>query len=162
MNGEGTAEPAAPLRKRSAARIMVIDPDNRLLLFRFAFARGALAGRTNWALPGGGIEAGETPKQAAIRELFEETGIVIAEIGEAVAERSFRMRVPSGEVVDATEFYFLVRTPQSEISRDNWTRLETEIIAEHRWWSLDELKITTERVYPVTLIAMLEQAGVGS
>jgi len=154
---------SARLRKRAAARILVIDPDDRLLLFRFAFTRGALAGRTNWALPGGGIEPGETPEQAAIRELREETGMMVADVGASIGERSYKMRLPDGEVIAGHETYFLVRAAAaSEINRDGWTRLETEIIAEHRWWSVAELKTTTETVYPVNLMAMLEQAGVAS
>ena len=50
----------------------------------------------------------------------------------------------------------------SEINRDGWTKLETEIIAEHRWWSVAELRATSETVYPVNLMAMLEQVGVAS
>ena len=154
---------SARLRKRAAARILVIDPDDRLLLFRLAFTRGALAGRTNWALPGGGIEPGETPEQAAIRELREETGMMVADVGASIGERSYKMRLPDGEVIAGHETYFLVRAAAaSEINRDGWTRLETEIIAEHRWWSVAELKTTTETVYPVNLMAMLEQAGVAS
>ena len=161
MSSETTAEPAPPLRKRAAARLLVLDPDDCFLLFRFAFTRGALAGRTNWALPGGGIEPGETPAQAAIRELREETGIIIDDVGTSVGERSYKMRLPSGEVVAGHETYFLIRTAvASDISRDGWTQLETEIIAEHRWWTVDELKATSETVYPVNLMTMLEQAGV--
>ena len=155
-----TLQPEKPLRKRPAARLLVINRDRRVLLFRFEFKRGALAGRNYWATPGGGIEAGETPEQAAIRELCEETGIITKDIGAAVGDRTFRMRLPSGEVVIGTEIYFLVRTEVSEISRAGWTGLEHEIMAEHRWWSVDELKATAERVYPETLLAMLARAGV--
>ena len=162
MSSETTAEPAPPLRQRAAARLLVLDPADRLLLFRFAFTRGALAGRTNWALPGGGIEPGETPEQAAIRELQEETGLVVDDVGAAVGERSYKMRLPSGEVVAGHETYFLVRLAvvASEISRDGWTKLETEIIAEHRWWTAADLKATSETIYPVNLLAMLAEAGV--
>lgn len=161
MTDEATPEPAPPLRTRAAARLIVLDSEDRLLLFRFAFNRGALAGRTNWALPGGGIEAGETPEQAAIRELREETGIIVDHVGTAIGERSYKMRLPSGEVVAGHETYFLVRIAAvSDISRDGWTELETEIIAEHRWWSIGELTATSETVYPTSLVTMLEQAGV--
>ena len=161
MSSETTAEPAPPLRTRAAARLLVLDPDDRLLLFRFAFSRGALAGRTNWALPGGGIEAGETPEQAAIRELREETGFMVDDVGTSIGERSYKMRLPSGEVVAGHETYFVVRIAvASEINRDGWTELETEIIAEHRWWTAAELKATSEIVYPVNLMTMLAQAGV--
>ena len=31
--------------------------------------------RSYWTLPGGGLEAGETPAEAAVREVWEETGL---------------------------------------------------------------------------------------
>ena len=62
----------AELRIRPAARAIVLDPDDRILLVRFQFPHG-----TFWATPGGGIEPGETPEEAVRRELAEEAGLTL-------------------------------------------------------------------------------------
>ena len=57
------------MRRRPSARLLIFDRDGRLLLFRYVFRDGALAGDDYWGTPGGGLEDGETFEQAAIREL---------------------------------------------------------------------------------------------
>ena len=59
------------LQHRRSARIIVLDPEGRVLLFRHAGSKG----RSFWATPGGGLEDGETFEQAAAREALEELGI---------------------------------------------------------------------------------------
>ncbi|OQX83212.1 MAG: hypothetical protein B6D63_06575 [Candidatus Latescibacteria bacterium 4484_7] len=54
-----------------AATSLVTDGDGRILLVY----RDIQPGRFKWALPGGFIEVGESPVEAAKRELFEETAI---------------------------------------------------------------------------------------
>lgn len=67
----------ALLRWRTrGVKVMAFDPDDRLLLVRHRYGRTDL-----WMLPGGGIDRGETPAAAAMRELAEETGCVLAGIG---------------------------------------------------------------------------------
>lgn len=143
---------------RPSARLLLLDPEGRVLLFRFVHASGPLAGRTYWATPGGALKAGETFAEAAVRELYEETGIRTGDIGREVARRRFALPMPNGSRVRADERYFVVRTAAIAISRAGWTDLEKEVMAAHRWWSPADLAATSETVFPEDLIAMLRVA----
>lgn len=52
-----------------AAAVVVSDAEGRVLLVRENYGRG------RWGLPGGSVEPGESPGEAAIREALEETGL---------------------------------------------------------------------------------------
>jgi len=58
--------------QRVAAYNVCVDTQQRLLMCRLS----AITERAGyWTLPGGGIEFGEHPEAAAVRELEEETGL---------------------------------------------------------------------------------------
>lgn len=73
--------PSHPHPYRQAAGIAVFNAEGKVFLGR----RKGASGPYIWQLPQGGIDAGESPSQAAIRELEEETGItpdLVSSIGE--------------------------------------------------------------------------------
>jgi 8-oxo-dGTP pyrophosphatase MutT (NUDIX family) len=127
-------------RLRHTARALLLDPDDRLLLARHDLTARHY-GRVLWAPPGGGLDAGETPVDAVLRELKEEVG------HEA---RSDEVRhVWHQEIVSpryskdwdgAIHDYFMVRC-ESFVARGTWTpeELRTEGITEFRWWTLDDM-----------------------
>ena len=128
------------LRIREAARAVLLDPDDRILLVRFEFPA-----RRVWAAPGGGIEDGETAEDAIGRELLEEAGLASVEIGPVIWTRLHVIPFIGGRWDGQRERYHLVRTgaftPEPRLS---WEQLHREYVHELRWWSLAELEAAWE------------------
>lgn len=145
---------AAPsLRIRRSARIIVLDPEGRVLMFRFD-----VAGRPPfWVTAGGECEPGESFEDAARRELFEETGIR-ARPGEQIARTTPQFVTVEGEPVQADERYFLVRVTDTAIATDGHTALERKVMTQHRWFTREELANWPEAVFPETLNAIIDKA----
>jgi 8-oxo-dGTP pyrophosphatase MutT (NUDIX family) len=138
------------LRLRRAARIIVLDPEGRALMFRYD-----VPGRPPfWVTAGGECEPDESFENAARRELLEETGI-IAEPGPEIARLTPEFVTVEGEPVQADERFFLVRVAQAAIDTSRHTALEQELMTQHRWFTLDELGEWHEAVFPVNLAEMI-------
>jgi 8-oxo-dGTP diphosphatase len=149
------------MRKRPSSRLLVIHSQDCILLFKFEHKTGPLSGQAFWATPGGGLDSGESYEDAARRELREETGLQIDDPGPQVSQRTAKFRAPDGEMVTADERFFLVRVGKLSVSTDRWTEIEREVMAQHRWWSLSDLRTTTEQVWPDNLTDLLISVGVG-
>lgn len=142
----------APLRIRRAARLIVIEPEGRALMFRYD-----VPGRDPfWVTAGGECEDGECFEDAARRELLEETGFDL-DPGPQVAQMTPEFVTVQGEPVRADERFFFVRVDHDRIDTGGHTETERALMTKHRWFTLAELRDWPEAVYPENIADMIEQ-----
>jgi 8-oxo-dGTP pyrophosphatase MutT (NUDIX family) len=126
---------------------VVRDPDGRLLL-------GRRADSGVWELPGGAIDPGEPPARALVREVFEETGLIVkprrivAVLGGAT---EYRHHYPNGDVDEYTVILFTADVVRGELEPHDG---ET---SEARYLTTAELDLVSGR----HLKALLEAAPDG-
>jgi len=125
------------LRIREAARALVVDSDDRVLLVRFDFPA-----RTVWAIPGGGVDPGESDHDALRRELLEEIGLEGPDIGPHLWNRLHIFPFINGLYDGQRERAYLVRVPSGFEPRPqfSWEQLNAEYLFDIRWWTLAELQ----------------------
>lgn len=136
---------------RDAARVLLLDPADRVLLVRFEDRETDYAW---WATPGGGIRPDESPEAAARREVAEETGLRDFTLGPCVWLREFEFSW-RGRRYRQRERIFAARVAVFEPSLDGFEPGELDLLPEHRWWSVAEIERSTERFGPRRLGALL-------
>jgi 8-oxo-dGTP pyrophosphatase MutT (NUDIX family) len=140
--------------QRPAARILLLDGQDRVLLFRFdAGDRPAF-----WATPGGAVDPGESYEAAARRELREETGLDL-DCGQEVYRRVVEFVTLEDVAVIADERYFLIRSDDCAIDTSRHTELERRVMQAHRWFTRGEIRDWPETIFPEDLAEMLEQVA---
>ena len=122
---------------RPAARVVCMDADGRVLLLRW---RDHVSDEAIWEPPGGGIDPGETPLEAAIRELTEETGLPGAAVSDRFVPVHRDFTWLGVRYVKTEPFYlacFTGRTP--EVDPGELTEEEARAYLGYRWFAPDEL-----------------------
>ena len=149
---EGAARP--PLRLRRAGRVIVLDPQDRVLLFRYD--DGPPNGR-HWCTPGGGLNDGEDYPAGARRELAEETGWTDVPVGREVYEWT-RVMEHSDAIVRQHERFFLARVNVGERGLGEVADMHVaDGIAAWHWWTQAELDTSGEVVFPPDLADLIRR-----
>ena len=141
-----------PSRLRLAGRVIVLDPEDRILLFRYD--DGPPNGR-HWCTPGGGLNEDEDYAAGARRELAEETGWTDVTLGEEVLERTLNME-HEDKIVRQQERFFLARVPVARRGLGEVAAMHaSDGIAAWHWWTLAELDSTEEVIWPSGLADLI-------
>ena len=139
---------------RPAARVILLDRQGRLLLFRFDPPDRP----PFWCTPGGALDPGESYEEAARRELLEETGIA-ADPGPQIARRIAEFITIEGVPVTADERYFRVVLGEDidpdAIDTGGHTELERRVMRGWRWFTAADLAALEEPWFPEDLLEML-------
>ncbi|MFB9366026.1 MULTISPECIES: NUDIX hydrolase [Kitasatospora] len=119
---------------RRAARTAVLEPGGAVFLLRSDNSEVGV----HWTMPGGGIEAGESPATGARRELWEETGWTDLAPGPLLCtwEHDFTWH---GIPVRQHEHVYLSRGPRRGLVGDVSAVHATDRILDSRWWSPEDL-----------------------
>ena len=131
-----------------AVRGLIVDERERILLLRWERTHGS----SFWVTPGGGVEPGETDRQALLRELREEAGLPDPKPGRRLWRAEFvtpEFAMGGGWLRQRDDVY-LVRVRAADVSVPN---LVDEKVVGHRWWTLDELYRSGELFGPLDLPA---------
>ena len=140
------------LRVRRAGRVIVLDPRDRVLLFRYD--EGPPNGR-HWCTPGGGLDDGEDYATGARRELAEETGWTDVALGAEVYEWTRTMEYADA-IVRQHERIFLARVEIVGRGLGDVAAMHlSDGIAAWHWWTVAEMDASDEVIWPPGLADLL-------
>ena len=121
---------------RPAARVLLIDDRDCVLLFHVALPQRP--DDRLWITPGGGLDPGETREDAALRELYEETGLRAIGLGPCIWKRRHTWQWED-RWIESDEWFYLLRAPSFDVvptAPDEW---EMQYVLGHRWWSVPDM-----------------------
>ena len=156
------ANSAFPIRR--TARLIVLNPANQLLLIRYRATHLVppltAAEPTFYYTPGGGIDPGETTREAAARELDEECGIRGVDISPAIALRQAEAPWFAKQTF-AVETYHFARSADSRLDTSRLAETDDQEAVDVGWHALEALTVSKIPIIPPGLIGLARRCAAG-
>lgn len=152
--GTEITPPERGLLSRRAARVLLFNAAGQVLLL--SGSDPARPGERYWYTVGGGQDPGESLRECAVRELFEETGLrlgpqeLVGPVWHEITRFPF-----DGEWYEQEQDFFLARVATWEVDLSGLNAIERISVHGSRWWSVAELETTGETFYPADLAQRL-------
>jgi 8-oxo-dGTP pyrophosphatase MutT (NUDIX family) len=143
-------DPSTEPVPRPSARVLLLDPDGRLLLLCYRSPRTA---KRWWITVGGGLDPGETFERCALRELREETGLAGVDLGPCVWTYDHVILDLLGRDLFMRERFYVAHAPSTRVDTAGWDAVEREVLIDHRWWSADDLDVAARSFGPDEALA---------
>ncbi len=139
--------------------MVLTDGDSGPRVLMFNDRDPGTPGSSWWVLPGGGVDGDETPREAARRELAEESGYVVedSELYGPVAVRVV-LHGYSDQVTAQSEEIFMVTVDEEfEVDTSRHTESERRSVVGSAWRNIHES--SSDLLWPVDLVELVRVAG---
>jgi len=142
---------------RATSRVLLFDETGRTLLFlQYGKSHDVPA---RWITPGGGVDPGESHDEAALREVVEETGLVLDSIEPPFRDEDFVPDQRWHPYQTGHWAWYSVTTTRFEPARDGWTEEERADVIDWRWMTADELEADEHEFEPPELADIIRGRG---
>lgn len=139
--------------QRKSSRLLVLNPEDEILLIKAEDWTVREPGQKPegifWFTPGGSLEPGETHEMAGHRELWEELRIKTQSLVGPIWWQEHVLQIGE-DLVHQTDQFFIVRVDSNRFDAHHDTGLaKSTTILEVKWWSMESLARSTERILPI-------------